>query len=81
MIALLVASSPVGSRPALHAPTNGCAFHAPEAANRSGLPVDVVLRVMMAESGGNPRIVSSKGAMGCMQIMPATWSYLTVFSP
>ncbi len=32
---------------------------------------------MMAESGGNPRIASSKGAMGCMQIMPATWSYLS----
>lgn len=56
---------------------SACAIHAPEAANRSGLPIDVVLRVMMAESGGNPRIVSSKGAIGCMQIMPATWSYLS----
>ena len=35
------------------------------------------MRVMLAESGGNSRVVSAKGAIGCMQIMPATWSYLT----
>jgi hypothetical protein len=35
------------------------------------------MRVMLAESAGNPRVVSPKGAMGCMQIMPATWSYLS----
>jgi len=77
LIALLIAGCPVGAQPALPTSFSGCAFHAPEAARRSGLPVDVVLRVMMAESGGNPRIVSPKGAMGCMQIMPATWVYLT----
>jgi soluble lytic murein transglycosylase-like protein len=77
MIALLAAGCPVGAQPALPASPNGCALHAPEAASRSGLPVEVVLRVMMAESGGNPRIVSSRGAIGCMQIMPATWGYLT----
>lgn len=54
-----------------------CARHAPEAARRSGLSVDVVLRVMHAESRGRPRAVSPKGAMGCMQIMPGTWAYLT----
>ena len=54
-----------------------CARHAPEAARRSGLPVDVILRVMHAESRGRPRAVSHKGATGCMQIMPATWAYLT----
>jgi hypothetical protein len=52
-------------------------MHVPEAALRSGLSQDVVMRVMRAESGGSSRIVSAKGAMGCMQIMPATWSYLT----
>lgn len=77
MIALFAAGCPVAARPAFPAPADSCAFHASEAANRSGLAVDVVLRVMMAESGGNPRIVSPKGAMGCMQIMPKTWSYLT----
>lgn len=55
-------------------PTNACAVHAPEAAMRSGLPLDMILRVMRAESGGDPRAVSLKGAMGCMQIMPATWA-------
>lgn len=55
----------------------GCAAHASEAAARSGLPVDIILRVMRAESGGVPRALSIKGAMGCMQIMPATWSYLS----
>ena len=44
---------------------------------RSGIAVDVILRVMRAESGGSPGIVSPKGAIGCMQIMPATWAYLS----
>jgi len=77
VVALFAAIGPVTAQPTMRASANACAVHAPEAANRSGLPVDVVLRVMMAESGDNPRIVSSKGAMGCMQIMPATWTYLT----
>ena len=44
---------------------------------RSGIAVDVILSVMRAESGGNPGIVSPKGAIGCMQITPATWAYLS----
>lgn len=44
---------------------------------RSGVAVDVILRVMRAESGGTPGIVSVKGAIGCMQIMPGTWTYLS----
>lgn len=56
---------------------NRCAMYVPEAARRSGLSEDVLARVMLAESGGNARIVSVKGAIGCMQIMPATWAYLT----
>ncbi len=44
---------------------------------RSGIAADVILRVMRAESGGNSGIVSVKGAIGCMQIMPATWAYLS----
>lgn len=60
------------------APDSGaCYAHVPEAARRSGLSDDIVTRVMLAESAGNARIVSPKGAMGCMQIMPATWSHLT----
>jgi soluble lytic murein transglycosylase-like protein len=56
--------------------SNRCDMYVPEAARRSGLAEDVVLRVMLAESGGNSRIVSVKGAIGCMQIMAATWAYL-----
>ena len=58
-------------------PTATCRAHVPEAAARSGLDVDVIMRLMRAESGGSASIVSLKGAMGCMQIMPATWDYLS----
>jgi hypothetical protein len=57
--------------------SNRCDVYVPEAARRSGLSEDVVMRVLRAESGGKSRIVSVKGAIGCMQIMPATWAYLT----
>ena len=58
-------------------PAATCRAHLPEAAVRSGLDVDVIMRVMRAESGGSASIVSLKGAIGCMQIMPATWDYLS----
>lgn len=54
---------------------------AAEAADRFGLPVEWVMRVIEAESagrtelGGRP-ITSHAGAMGLMQIMPATWASL-----
>lgn len=81
-IALIAAALASAALPALpaHAAAGGasaCAPHAQEASRRSGLPVDVILRVMQAESRGRPRAVSHKGAMGCMQIMPQTWTYLT----
>jgi len=54
-----------------------CAPHAAEAAQRSRLSEAVILRVMHVESRGRANAISPKGAMGCMQIMPATWRYLT----
>lgn len=66
---------PVGAAPSVNA--GSCARHASEAAMRSGVPVDVILRVMRAESGDNPRALSPKGAMGCMQIMLGTWRTLS----
>lgn len=51
--------------------------HAPEAATRSGLSVNAIMRVMVAESRGRSSAVSPKGAIGCMQIMPSTWAYLS----
>lgn len=41
-------------------------------AERVGLKPDLVFRQMMAESSGNPAAVSSAGAMGLLQLMPAT---------
>lgn len=47
-----------------------------EAARRFGVPVSWIRAVMAAESAGDARAVSRKGAMGLMQIMPDTWSEL-----
>jgi soluble lytic murein transglycosylase-like protein len=50
-----------------------------EASRRFGVPAAWIEQVMRAESGGHPRlngrpITSRAGAMGLMQLMPATWS-------
>jgi soluble lytic murein transglycosylase-like protein len=52
-----------------------------EASSRFGVPVAWIAHVMDAESGGRTRldgrpIVSRAGAMGLMQLMPATWAIL-----
>ncbi|MBB3773538.1 soluble lytic murein transglycosylase-like protein [Angulomicrobium tetraedrale] len=49
-----------------------------EAAQRFELPASWICAVMQAESGGDPRAISPAGAMGLMQIMPATWDELRV---
>lgn len=51
--------------------------HVAEAAQRFGIPPDWIWQVMRAESRGKPRAVSHAGAMGLMQIMPATWTMLS----
>lgn len=48
-----------------------------EASQRFGLPERLLRAVMTAESDGIVRAVSSKGAMGVMQIMPDTWIELS----
>ena len=78
-IAALVLAVPAWPSRASAAPgtqPGPCAVHAPEAAVRSGVTVDIILRVMRAESDGQPLVRSPKGAIGCMQIMPTTWDYL-----
>lgn len=52
------------------------ARHVAEAARRFGIPEAWIWEVMRVESNGNARAVSSAGAMGLMQIMPATWGHL-----
>jgi soluble lytic murein transglycosylase-like protein len=47
-----------------------------EASQRFQLPVVWIRAVMHVESGGRPRAVSPKGAMGLMQIMPKTYAAL-----
>ena len=47
-----------------------------EASQRFGVPAPWIRAVMRAESSGAVHAVSPKGAMGLMQIMPATWAGL-----
>ena len=47
-----------------------------EAARRFAIPEAWIWAVMRAESNGDVRAVSTAGAMGLMQIMPATWAGL-----
>jgi hypothetical protein len=61
-----------------HPPDDPVAAAIAEASRRFGLPTTWIRAVMRAESGGDPRAVSPTGAMGLMQIMPATWEELRV---
>jgi len=46
------------------------------AATRCGVPADWISRVMRVESRGIATARSPKGAMGLMQLMPATWQQM-----
>jgi soluble lytic murein transglycosylase-like protein len=52
-----------------------------EYARAQGISPDLVRAVIQAESNFNPRAVSAKGAMGLMQLMPATARELGVDDP
>ena len=64
-----------GSAWGVSATSSYAAFIA-EASRRFGLPVSWIQAVMRAESFGNPRAISPKGAIGLLQIMPQTWNRL-----
>lgn len=52
------------------------AAHIAEASQRFGVPEYWIAAVLRVESAGDMRAVSSAGAMGLMQVMPATWDEL-----
>lgn len=49
---------------------------ASEAAHTYGVPLELMMAMMRTESNYYPTAVSSKGALGLMQIMPTTGEYL-----
>jgi len=49
-----------------------------DASDRSQIDADFLASVIKAESGGNPRAISKKGAQGLMQLMPQTANKLGV---
>ena len=61
-------------------PSQGTPYadHIAEAARRFELPAAWIRTVLRAESAGDARAISPKGAMGLMQIMPGTWADLRV---
>lgn len=69
------AQSPGVIRPS---PRDPYGDHIAEAAQRFQLPVAWIRAVLAAESNGDPRALSPKGAMGLMQVMPQTWSDLRI---
>jgi soluble lytic murein transglycosylase-like protein len=78
-LALMIASpaNAIG-RPAASTPVADWRSYSLEASLRFGVPVEWIERVMRAESGGRNvqngvPIRSRAGAMGLMQLMPATW--------
>ena len=64
-----VTSAPQVTAPA---PAPSARQLADAAAQKYGLPQNLVRSVMKAESGFQPNAVSPKGALGLMQLMPAT---------
>ncbi|MBI5608957.1 MAG: lytic transglycosylase domain-containing protein [Deltaproteobacteria bacterium] len=70
---------PAGKNDLSNLPDDGpYAVEIAQAAARYHLPVHLVRAVMMVESGGNPNVQSNKGAIGLMQLLPATAKALGV---
>lgn len=68
-------AEPAGAKPAAKANLTTIIS---SASGRSRIDADFIASVIRAESGGNPKAVSPKGAQGLMQLMPQTASTLGV---
>lgn len=80
-VAAGAAEAPPRSFPSLRSADAGSSTgdwsaHVREAAKRFATPERWIRAVIHVESGSDVHAVSSKGAMGLMQIMPATWEEL-----
>ncbi len=62
--------------PAHAVPVDQFQAHIKEASRRFAIPAKWIEAVIVAESNGDPRAISPKGAMGLMQLMPGTWDEL-----
>jgi hypothetical protein len=70
-------AQPAAARPVAHvAVASDLTAFVAEASRRFGIPAAWIRAVMHAESFGDVRATSPKGAMGLMQIMPETWAAL-----
>ena len=70
-------AEPIAAKPpSVAATADQVAGFVAEASQRFGIPASWIRAVMRAESLGDVRALSPKGAMGLMQIMPATWAGL-----
>ncbi len=85
VLALTVITSLDGQAHAQNAPARGAASAADpwsdlvaEAASRFGLPAPWLQAVMRVESNGDAVAVSSKGALGLMQLMPQTYAAMRI---
>ena len=72
----LLAPASVRAQAAASSNASGAGRHVAVAAERFGIPEAWIWAVMRVESNGDVRAVSTAGAMGLMQIMPATWATL-----
>jgi hypothetical protein len=77
MPAAPASAQPTAARPVVHvAGARDLAAFVAEASRRFGIPAAWIRAVIHAESFGDVRAISPKGAMGLMQIMPDTWTAL-----
>jgi soluble lytic murein transglycosylase-like protein len=79
LIRTLLSVSLAAATPGVAGPVDRWQTEIEEGATRSGIPASWIAQVIRAESGGRTTldgrpIRSSKGAIGLMQLMPATWS-------